>query len=119
MDFDAAADHAMRIIRAILPVPVGEVLNINLPNLDEVCPKGIAVVPQSTNGFEECYLPAGDLPGGSFMLSCGQHRPDEHATDTMMLFQGFITITPLQPDMTNHTRLAQLQKRLGSVGILA
>ncbi|MDH7598440.1 MAG: 5'/3'-nucleotidase SurE [Sedimentisphaerales bacterium] len=113
MDFDLAAEHAIRVLKMLLPIDPGEVINVNLPHLSKGSPKGIAVVPQSTNGFEESYVCDPDSQDGRFLLSCGQHRPDEFETDTMMLSQGYITITPLQPDMTNHRRLAHLRQVLG------
>jgi len=112
MDFEAAASHALRVLQAIGPVPPGEVVNINLPRLSGGPPKGVRVVPQSTNGFQESYVPQTNGPHMGFQLSCGLHRPEDTVTDTMMLWERYITVTPLHPDMTCHSRLAGLQERL-------
>ena len=115
MDFEAAAAHALKVIQAILPIPPGEVVNVNVPRLSEGPPKGVRVVPQSTNGFNEYYVPQRHGPHTEFQLSSGLHRPEDTMTDTMMLWEGYITVTPLRPDMTCHGRLADLQQRLRPV----
>jgi 5'-nucleotidase len=112
MDFDSAAKHGLRVIQDILPIQPGEVVNINIPRLSQGEPKGVRVVPQSTNGFYEYYVPQRDDPQTVFQLASGLHRTEETPTDTMALWEGFITVTPLRPDMTSHGRLAELDQRL-------
>jgi len=112
MDFEAAAEHGLRVIQAILPIQPGEVINVNIPRLSQGRPKGVRVVPQSTNGFHEYYIPQRNDLQTAFQLACGLHRTEESPTDTMMLWEGFITVTPLRPDMTCYDRLADLDQRL-------
>jgi len=114
MDFEAAADEGLAVIRAILPIQAGEVINVNIPRLSKGRPKGVRVVPQSTNGFHEYYIPQRNDHQTVFQLASGLHRDEETPTDTMMLWEGFITVTPLQPDMTCHGRLAGLQQRFSA-----
>jgi 5'-nucleotidase len=114
MDFEAAAEQGLAVIRAILPIQPGEVININIPRLSQGLPKGVRVVPQSTNGFHEYYIPQRSDLQTLFQLASGLHRTEDTSTDTMMLWEGFITVTPLQPDMTCYSRLADLQQRLAA-----
>lgn len=119
MDFQTAADYGLNILKTLLPIRPGEVININIPDLSAGRPKGVVVVPQSTNGYDECYLQDQQFSGNSYLLSCGRHRPDERATDTMMLIQGYITVTPLKPDMTDHKALDGLRERLESLSVIS
>jgi len=111
MDFECAAKHCVRILKKLLPVQSGEVININIPQLSRGRPKGVRVVPQSTEGFHECYIHQKNEQGQTvFQLAGGPHRPEQIPTDTTSLPEGFITVTALTPDMTNREKMRQLQK---------
>jgi broad specificity polyphosphatase/5'/3'-nucleotidase SurE len=72
------------------------------------------VVPQATGGFEEYYIPQQNGASETvFQLAGGAFRPEPVATDTSTLSEGHITVTPLRADMTDHTKTAALQMRLG------
>jgi hypothetical protein len=43
-------------------------------------------------------------------LAGNRHRLDDNPTDTTSLELGFITVTALAHDMTNHEKTRQLQK---------
>ena len=47
-----------------------------------------------------------------FQLAGGIHRDEETPTDTTALEQGFITITPLLPDMTDHEKARALKRQI-------
>lgn len=112
MDFEKAAKYCAKILKKLMPVRVGDVININIPHLSKAEPKGIRVVPQSSKGFDEYYIPQKNEQGQTgFQLAGGPHRPDDTPTDTTSLAEGFITITALTPDMTNHQRTRELQSR--------
>jgi 5'-nucleotidase len=112
MDFDRCARYAMQALRQCLPLHLGDVININIPRLSQGKPRGICVVPQSTVGFHEYYETRGsDNPKMTFQLKGGQPNQDAGLTDTMMLTQGYVTVTPLCADMTYHTRLPEFQSR--------
>jgi len=103
MDFDTAAHYCIPFIKKLMPLNNTEVININIPQLSKGKPKGIRVVPQSTQGFDEHYVHKEDKQGQKFFqLAGGPHRPEETHTDTISLAEGFITITALHFDMTNY-----------------
>jgi 5'-nucleotidase len=103
MDFDTAAKYCIPLIKKLMPLNNDEVININIPQLSKGKPKGIRVVPQSTQGFDEHYVQKKDKHGHAFFqLTGGLHRPEEAHTDTISLVDGFITITALHFDMTNY-----------------
>ena len=111
MDFEKAASYCTQILRKLMPIKSGDVININIPLLSKGKPKGIRVVPQSTSGFHEYYTPVKNEQSQTvFQLSGGPHRTEEIPADTTSLAEGFITVTPLVPDMTNHQKIRELQQ---------
>ena len=112
MDFEKAARYCADILDKLMPIGQGEVININIPQLSRGRPKGIRVVPQSTGGFHERYIAQKNDQGQTvFQLNGGPHRAECTPTDTTSLAEGFITITALVPDMTNHEKTRQLQQK--------
>lgn len=111
MDFEKAAEYCAKILKKLMPLKNGEVININIPRLSKGQPKGIRVVPQSSKGFDEHYVRQKNEQGQTvFQLAGGPHRADDTPADTTSLEEGFITITALAPDMTNHEKTKELQK---------
>jgi len=110
MDFEAAAKYCTEILKKLMPIAPGDVLNINVPLLSKGKPKGIRVVPQSTEGFNEYYVRQENEQGQTvFQLAGGTHRHEENPTDTTSLADGFITITALATGMTDHAKTHRLQ----------
>jgi len=87
------------------------VININIPQLSKGEPKGVRVVPQSSKGFDEYYIRQKNEQGQTvFQLAGEPNHTYETPTDTTSLVEGFITITALAPDMTNHEKTRQLEQ---------
>jgi 5'-nucleotidase len=79
------------------------------PPVRAIEPRGVRFVPQSTAGMEDIYHPHADPAGRELYRLGSDYRFDHQAdTDVSALAEGFITITPLHVDMTNHDRLAGL-----------
>jgi len=111
MDFEKAAHYCAKILKKLMPVGKGHVTNINIPQLSKGEPKGIRVVPQSSKGFDEYYIRQKNEQGQTvFQLTGKSHRIDQAPTDTTSLEEGFITITALAPDMTDHHKTDELQQ---------
>jgi len=111
MNFEKAAEYCAKILKELMPFKTGEVININIPQLSKGNPKGIKVVPQSTEGLYEHFICQKNKQGQTiFQLAGGQHREEQNPTDSTSLAEGFITITALAPDMTNHDKTCQLQQ---------
>ncbi len=110
-DFEKAAKHCAKILKKLMPLKSGEVININIPQLSKGEPKGIRVVPQSTEGFHEYYIRQKNEQGQTvFQLAGGLHRDEQSPTDTTSLADGFITITALAPGMTHHEKTLELKQ---------
>ncbi|NIA17219.1 MAG: 5'/3'-nucleotidase SurE [Planctomycetes bacterium] len=109
-DFDEGSRQACRVLKKLLPLESGAVANINIPKLSGKV-KGIKVVPQSTKGFEEHYIRQ-QITGGKvvYQLNGGEHRDIDSSVDTLALVEGFITVTALSFDMTDHSGMKKLEK---------
>ncbi|MCK5565915.1 MAG: 5'/3'-nucleotidase SurE [Planctomycetes bacterium] len=103
-DFEIAAEYSLELIKKLTPAALGNVININIPDLTEHKPKGVAVVPHSTNGFDENYSSKTNTDGlKSLTFEDCQHRDnDVVGLDTNSLADGFITITSLHCDRTDY-----------------
>jgi 5'-nucleotidase len=111
MDFEKGAHYCVKVLKQLMPVKKGHVININIPHLSKGEPKGVRVVPQSSKGFEEYYISQTNEQGQTvFQLAGGPHLSDGNPTDTTSLEEGFITITALAPDMTDHQKTGELKQ---------
>ncbi|UCE46860.1 MAG: 5'/3'-nucleotidase SurE [Phycisphaerales bacterium] len=113
MDFEAAASHCAKVLKKLMPVEQGAVINVNIPLLSRGEPKGIRIVPQSSKGFDEYYIPQKNDQGQIVFQLAGEHHPADgvHADSTSLL-EGYITVTALTPDMTDHKRTQELKNKL-------
>ncbi|TFG48754.1 MAG: 5'/3'-nucleotidase SurE, partial [Candidatus Brocadiia bacterium] len=115
MDYAEASRLCIETLKRLMPVKPGDVININIPHLSRGRPKGVKVVSQSTGGFDEYYIPLKDQLGQTvYQLAMGPHRHEEPVTDTTSLSDGYITITALEPDMTNHLKTKELAEKFGN-----
>jgi 5'-nucleotidase len=111
-DFDEAAKHGVAVLRKLMPLHAGDVMNINIPLLSRGRPRGIRVVPQATSGFHEYYIPHKNAQSELvFQLAGGAYREEKVPADTTSLADGFITVTALRPDMTDHEKTAALRAK--------
>jgi 5'-nucleotidase len=111
MDFELAAEYCSQVLEKLLPVKTGHVLNINIPPLSMGQPKGVKVVPQSTQAMNEHYIAQENENGQTvFQLAGGLHKIEAKPADVAALIDGFITVTALAPDMTDHRINRKLRK---------
>lgn len=114
VDFGRFAELARGVIQKLLAAGLrgGDLVNVNLPPLEGGAPKGIVVTRQSTAGIEDIYEPQAHEGKESYRLgeSYG-FAPGDLDSDVIRLAEGFITVTPLQIDRTDHRRLGELTRR--------
>ena len=115
MDFDAAADLARALLEQLLADGLGggSLININIPPLEAGPPKGVRVVPQSRLPWEDYFerVP-GPADRQAYWLK-GDYlnlEPDADS-DFHAVMNGYVTITPLQFDLTHHQELKNLARR--------
>lgn len=114
-DFPAAAELCGNVLRRLLAAGLGagELINVNIPLLGEGRPAGVRVVPQSTAGIEDAYHRDVAHDGSESYRLTDEYSftAEQENTDAVALAEGYITVTPLHVDMTDHKRLDDLAKR--------
>ncbi len=114
--FDAAEGWAEKILRVLVDAPMARrsLINVNFPGLapDEV--KGVRVVRQGFHDYDRGSLVEGRDPRGRpyywFGLEEMEHTLD-HGTDLEAVADGYVSVTPLQLDLTNYTAIGSLSER--------
>jgi 5'-nucleotidase len=113
LDFRRAAEIAADVIARIVEhAPEGGTLfNINVPSPEKWPVKGVRVVPQNVAPYTESYDRRVDPRGRIYFWSGAEFGcPDPHPdTDVMALAEGYVTVTPLQFNLTDATRLEQME----------
>ena len=113
-DFATGARHARRVIEQILshgPRP-GSLFNVNIPVLERGPVRGVKVLPQNVSPYLEKFDRRVNPRGRTYFwaspeFSCPEPHPD---TDVDALRESYITVTPLQFDLTDHARMHELRK---------
>lgn len=109
-DFASAGAWALRVLSPVLPVgiPKGQMLNINVPAASRVTPRGIRLVPQGLVPWEDSYHCRQDPRGRNYYWLNGAvpGSADSNPTDLQALEDGWVTVTPLQFDLTAHRQMA-------------
>jgi 5'-nucleotidase len=119
LDFPRAAELARKVIEQALEqtLAVNALLNINIPSLDRGPIRGVRVVPQNVAPYRERFDRRVDPRGRVYFWSgpdfgCPEPHPD---TDVTALAEGYITVTPLQFNLTHAVMLEKLKCREWSV----
>ncbi len=113
LDFPRGAAVARGVIEKIIAAKpaMGTLLNVNIPSFDRGPIRGTRVVPQNFSAYHEQYDRRIDPRGRVYFwispsYACPEPRPD---TDFTALADGYITITPLQFDLTDHRLLEKFR----------
>jgi 5'-nucleotidase len=115
-DYARAAVMSRETIELILEagLPAGRVATINLPALGPgQQPTGVKVVRQCDRGWADTYEERKDPRGRSYfwnssVFTLGDTQDD---TDVAALRDGYVTITPLQFDLTHHIMMREWKDR--------
>jgi 5'-nucleotidase len=114
--FSAAEAWAERVLRPLIDAPIARrtVININFPALPAAAVKGVRVVRQGFHDYKRGSLVEGVDPRGRpyywFGLEDVEHTLD-HGTDLEAVGEGYVSVTPLQVDLTDHAALGALAER--------
>jgi len=112
-DFDKAAQMAEPLIEQILAQKSDEpqLYNLNIPTAAIESPQGVKVVPMGVARYGEHFIKRTDPKGRSYFWATNDPPPRSggQETDLTMLEQGFVTLTPLQYDMTKPAVLREMQ----------
>jgi len=114
--FAAAEAWGERVIRPLLDAPFAErtLVNVNFPALPPQDVQGIRVVRQGFHDYARGSVVEGTDPRGYryfwFGLHGIEHTPG-HATDLEAIQDGYVSVTPLQLDLTHAASIAALAER--------
>jgi 5'-nucleotidase len=113
-DFTYAAKFARKMAKLILSNPTlrGSAININVPCLPANDIKGVVVVRQGKNNIVETFEKRMDPRENTYYWVSGKntHLAEEKNSDVDALASGFITITPIQYDLTRYDLLDSLRQ---------
>jgi len=111
-DYTSAAHFAREIVAALLEVgfPDGTVLNVNVPCLPEQEIKGLQVTRQGLRVYRDQLVRREDPRGRPYYWIGGEAPTGvrENGTDYGALKSGYVSVTPLQLDLTAHQAIGTL-----------
>lgn len=106
------AKEAAAIFARFAPMAIKEklFLNVNFPPLREEGYRGIRIAPLGRRDYNNTFIKRQDPTGRTYYWMGGTPLEESRdiVTDTTAVRDGYISITPIQIDMTNHTKLADL-----------
>jgi 5'-nucleotidase len=113
-DFGPSAEAAAKVARAVLRhgLPPRTFININVP---AGTPKGMRVTTQAKRNHVTKIDARTDPRGNSYYWieeALDEYHPDSGRTDHEAVKEGYVSVTPLQPDMTAYEVLAPLVEHL-------
>ncbi len=111
-DFRAAKEFVKKITLNVLlnGLPDGVVLNVNIPKLKEEDIKGIKVCRQANGRWKENFDKRTSPNGQNYYWLTGEFVNDDKGQDTDIwaLENGYISVVPVQFDMTAHHAIQKL-----------
>ncbi len=113
-DYGAAARIGRRVIEQVLAQKgsAPELYNINIPTSAIASPRGLRVVPMAVARYSERFIKRQDPKGRTYYWAAGEMPPcqDMADSDLAALAEGFVTLTPLQFDMTKSASISEMQE---------
>lgn len=112
-DYEAAGQVAQRIARRVLRegLPPGILLNVNIPSRPLAEMSGVAITRQARSRWEESFNERQDPRDQSYYWLSGTfvNLDEGEGTDIGAIEDGYVSITPVQYDLTAHEHLAALR----------
>ena len=113
-DFTAARKYARMIVQQMLQTPPEKhtVLNVNVPigTPDEI--KGLKICRQAYAKYEEDFIERTDPHGRKYYWLTGEFVNFDEGTDTDVwaLANNYVSVVPVQFDLTHYKQKEQLEK---------
>lgn len=114
LNFSLGAEYARKVIEQIVQQtpPQGSLFNVNIPSPEKGPVRGIRALPQNVAAYQETFDRRIDPRGRVYFwsgpdFSCPLPHPD---SDVCALGDGYITVTPLQFDLTHAAMLARMKE---------
>ena len=114
-DFTAARKYARIIVQKMLSTKMDKhtVLNVNFPVVAEDLIKGIKICRQAYAKYEEDFIERNDPNGRLYYWLTGEFVNFDKGkdTDVWALSNNYVSVVPVQFDLTNYTQKALLEKK--------
>ncbi|MGH7845319.1 MAG: 5'/3'-nucleotidase SurE [Candidatus Binatia bacterium] len=111
--FETAAEFTVTLVRRTVDVglPPNTLLNINVPSVPKNQLKGWRLTRQGKRHYNEQVIERLDPRGRKYYWIGGDDLgfTSDEGTDCVAVTEGYISVTPLQIDMTDHRLLQKLQ----------
>lgn len=111
-DFKAAKKYVKEIVLSVLKngLSEGTVLNVNIPNLSEKEIKGIKICRQANGYWKEIFDKRTSPFGKEYYWLSGEFvcKDKGEDTDVWALNNGYVSVVPVQFDMTAHHMIQKL-----------
>lgn len=111
---ERAAEIALDVLREIIRQKSDgpELFNVNIPTAAVSATPRIRVTPMGVARYGDAYLRRVDPKGRTYYWATNDPPPEptEEETDLTALSHGFVTVTPLQYDMTKRSMLQQMRE---------
>lgn len=113
-DFEASKHIATKLIKEVLENGMGNanLLNVNIPKLPIEEVKGIRVCRQAKGSWREDFVEGKDPMGRAYYWLTGQYEYQDvgEESDIWALENGYVSVVPVQYDLTNYKAMDSLQK---------
>ncbi|NNC59474.1 MAG: 5'/3'-nucleotidase SurE [Erythrobacter sp.] len=114
--FDAARRFGPELVRRLIDAPFGDrtLVNVNFPPLPADQVRGIRAVRQGFHDYSRGSVVEGRDPRGLKYYWFGLHAIEhtlDHGTDLEAIDEGYVSVTPLQLDLTQHSLLSVIGER--------
>lgn len=114
VDRERAAKLARRIIEQVIARKdsTARLYNVNIPDQATHASTRLVVVPMSVERYGEHFEKRIDPIGRRYFWATKNPppRPTDHETDLTALAKGWVTLTPLEFDLTKSSALAEMEK---------
>lgn len=118
-NFDVAAKFAAKMAMDIFNNPIDDhtLLNINVPNVAEEDIKGIRIAKQGMANFAEKFERRSDPRNRDYYWLTGSKISDDEPDDVddNLIKHNYITVTPLQFNLTDFSKLDIIQERISKL----
>ena len=119
MDFSAAAGVARQLVEHIVrsPLPHNTILNVNVPHRPAASLRGFQASRLGHRHRAERIHPGHDPRGRPIFWvgQAGEGQDDGPGTDFHAVAEGFVSVTPLQVDLTRHEALPAVKDWLAAL----
>jgi 5'-nucleotidase len=111
-NFERLKPHVERVLAILLPDPTLTLVNVNFPTE----PRGTLWTRQSVRHYDGKVIPAKDPMGRThYWFTVFPLEETEEGTDRWAMDHGYVSMTPLRLDLTDHEALqAQLARNRGT-----